>query len=134
MISKKELDNRITDLEDSIERKIDVQIHLINRILDLEEKVEKLTARMNHKAVKPQAKKAKQTAKKSVRKTSKKPQKIGVKTATVRMKVAPIEKTLCCRTEDALEKAIKKQKEDGFKVEKKSVNKKGQHIAILKQK
>ena len=71
MISKRELDNRITDLEDSIERKTDVQIHLINRIIALEEQVEKLTARMNHKAVKPQAKKTKQTANKSVKKTSK---------------------------------------------------------------
>ena len=68
MISKKELDNRITSLEDKVEADRTITISYIT---NLQNQIDKLTARMNHKAVKPQTKKAKQTANKSVKKTSK---------------------------------------------------------------
>ena len=68
MISKKELDSRITSLEDKVEHDFNVATA---RILALQNQINKLTARMNHKAVNPQAKKTKQTANKSVKKTSK---------------------------------------------------------------
>ena len=68
MISKKELDSRITALENTVDTNHNITISYIT---NLQNQIDKLTARMNHKAVKPQAKKTKQTAKKSVKKTSK---------------------------------------------------------------